>query len=860
MLDGAILVPLLQTVYSFLYEMAAIGWGFQRALLLTGYVVMAITEWLRSAFMPLLGALGAQTGVLLGPIFTIAMLILAGTYLMGVFLRIRVVEFRSAIVWLLLALLLFQGGPQLYQGTEEMRRGIASAFYQEGLTILSRGGGALAALNTIGSGAEAAIPAPSNQFAPFLSSDRYVDGLDVAMSYLGADGYDVVAPADAPHPIDRLPWSWLSAGGYFDPATGAAAFPDLSREQRETSIGRAVQASARLIMGCLISIFGVLEQIIHLALALAMGLAFASSFIAILFAFFKHTEVLVWSVLNLMIELFVQSVLMSLFLSLIISFVLVGAVTGNAVVTLGTVLIGLILVVILLAAALRAIWNGINRLFGAMGQVTGGTITPPGPVALGAASLAGGSALGLVGGGLALTSGNSLMQAAGIALGNNTGLTRAAYLTSMLPGLRETAFGQAASEFAEGALARSALGPVVSAAVLPPRRRLGLEDERADIRDYYRQPDSELRQSRLTAAFGSAAHHLAQVLDAHTEDEFLEIADAVHAVRRANPSLPASSPAFQSAVENRLPGDIAGRFNPDELRLAISTLGSLPGEGDRQRLREQHEEERPQRALRDYYAAEDKTAALTGLQNSFSPVATPELAHVLDAHTEEDMTAVASAIQSLRGAHPEAIPTSEAFIQALANRLLGVTSVPLDDTTLRTLTRGLTSDPRQQLIDTPLLASGIATALAGYQQLGAQPHSFQQAAATVAQSIGLPADQPRPFGSHTAAVGHFFMQASALQLSPQQAQQAVIETRQTGHLTPDLRTRLLESDSASGRSADDMNRAVRALEAAARALPHSLITGSVMPAPVAPPVTLQATINPGGVTALEMEAGHDPAI
>src|SRR5690554_2343315 len=128
MLDGAIVVPVMQMLYSVLYELAAVLWGLQRALLLTGYVVMAITDWLVSqAFTPLLSSLGAQTEIFLGPIFTTALLVLAGTYLLGVFLRIRVVEFKSAVVWLLVALLLFQGGPQLYQGVEEARRGIAGA-------------------------------------------------------------------------------------------------------------------------------------------------------------------------------------------------------------------------------------------------------------------------------------------------------------------------------------------------------------------------------------------------------------------------------------------------------------------------------------------------------------------------------------------------------------------------------------------------------------------------------------------------------------------------------------------------------------------------------------------------------------
>lgn len=862
MLDGAIVVPVMQMLYSFLYEIAAVLWGLQRAVLLTGYVVMAITDWLiNQAFTPLLSSLGAQTEVFLGPVFTIALLVLAGTYLMGVFLRIRVVEFKSAVVWLLVALLLFQGGPQLYQGVEEMRRGIAGAFYEEGLNLLSEGGGALAALDQVGSGAEADIPAPTNQFGAFLPSDQYVDGLDVAMSYLGADAYDVIAPPNPPHPIERLPWSYLAPDGYFDFATSGALFGDLSREAREASLARAIQGIARLFMGGFISIFGVLEQIIHLALAIAMGLAFASAFIAILFAFFKHTEVLVWSVLNLVIELFVQSVLMSLFLSLIISFVLVGAVTGNAVVTLGTVLVGLVLVFILLLAAFKAIWNGINRLFGAMGQVTGGTMMSPGGVAAGAAGMATGAALGAAGGAMALATGSSITQAAGIALGNNPTLSRAAYMTSMLPGLRETRIGQFAGEFTEGAIARSALGPIVGGVVVPPRRadaqRAAASDPAEAVSEYYHPRSEKAREVRMERAFGAAAPQMAHVMDAHSEDELLEIVSAVKAVRAANPALPASSPAFQSAVAQRLPDETTRAFSTEDLRLVITASGALPAE--RERLGRDNASEPPaaERAVRDYYAAPDRAAAYAGLQNAIGSTAAPEVARVLDAHTEDDMAEVAAAIRTVQTTQTNLNPNSDEFLRALKTQVVGATSAPLSTETLRTLTRGLTSDLGQQVIDLPSLAQAIGAAVGGYRQTnGAAPLSFEQAASTVAQSAGLPPNQAHPFGSHTAAVGHFVSQAVALNLTPQQAAQVVVDVRQGGQLPDGLWESLRSNPANRGSSPDELNGALRALEAAARALPRGVVTGGVQPAsvPAVQPTAIRPEIQAGAVmTALEME-------
>lgn len=865
MLDGAIVVPVLQMIYSLLVEIGAIVWGLQRALLLTGYVVMTLTDWLvTQAFTPLLSSLGAQTEIFLGPVFTIALLILAGTYLMAVFLRIRVVEFKSAVVWFLMALLMFQGGAQLYQGVEEMRRSISGAFYQEGLNLLGEGGGALAALQEIGSGAEADIPNPTNQFGQFLPGDQYIDGLDVAMSYLGADGYDVIAPINPPHPVDRLPWSFYEEGGYFDIATSANYFPDMTREEREAAIGRAVQGISRLFMGGFITLFGVLEQIIHLALALAMGLAFASAFVAILFAFFKHTEVLVWSVLNLVIELFIQSVLMSLFLSLIISFVLVGAVTGNAVVTLGASLVGLVLVFILLLAAFKAIWNGLNRLFGAMNQVTGGTMAAPGTVTMGAAGMVTGAALGAAGGATALATGSTLSQAAGIALGNNATLSRAAYMTSMLPGLRDTRIGQVASEFTEGAIARTALGPIIGGAVIPPRRTQSRYEAAPDpaelITDYYRSPDSERRTARMENGFGSFAPQMARVMDAHTEDEMLEIVGAVQAVRRANPTLPASSPTFQSAVMGRIPEEVAQNFTPQDLKMVIAASGATTTERERAAARD---ETPPQeRAMKDYYQAPDQAAGYAVLQNTFGPNAAPDIARVLDSHTEDDMTEVAAAIRTLQTTQPGLDPNSDDFMRALKVQLAGVTSVPISADTLRTLSAGFTSPPyvtsSQQVLQLPALAQAIGAAVGGYQQLGhAQPISFEQASAAVARSAGLPISEGvRPFGSHTAAIGHFINQAVALQATPQQAVQVISEARQSGGLSDSLRDALRINADQGTRSPDDINKSIRTLEAAARSLPRALATGDVtpIPQPQIQPVTIRPQVNPAAVTlSLDME-------
>jgi len=482
---------------------------------------------------------------------------------------------------------------------------------------------------------------------------------------------------------------------------------------------------------------------------------------------------------------------------------------------------------------------------------------------VGAAGMATGAALGAAGAGLALSTGNSLTQAAGVALGGNPTLMRAAYMTSLMPGLRETRFGQMASEFAEGAVARTALGPVAAGLLVPPRPDETVNETRREaVQAYYRQPEPALRQEQLAQTFGSTtAPRLAHVFDAHSEDELLEIVDAVSAVRRANPTLPASSSGFQETVAQRLPADLVGRFQPEDLRLAVTALGATPGERDREGRREQAEQARPVQAVRNYYAAPDRASAQADLQAAFGPTAAPDMARVLDAHTEDDMTEVATAIRDLQTTQPNLNPTSDDFLRALKTQLAGATSVPLSSDTLRTLTRGLTGDSRQVVLDTPGLAQAIGAAVAGYGALRRDgtapvPMSFQQAASAVAQSAGLPAaGDARPFGSHTAAVGHYVGQAVALNATPQQAAQAVVEVRQQGGFSYGLREALMNQASAGGRSPDEVNKAVRSLEAAARALPRSLVTGNV--APAAPTVVRPLPIRPDLTT---RAAGADVAM
>ena len=117
---------------------------------------------------------------------------------------------------------------------------------------------------------------------------------------------------------------------------------------------------------------GVVEQLIFLLLTIAQGLTFVSFSVAILFAFFKKTEVIARSILDMWIELIIQTIVIALMQSLIVSFLLGAAATQNALVVLGVSLLCTVFILVLLWSGIKAVWNSFNRLFGAIGQATGG--------------------------------------------------------------------------------------------------------------------------------------------------------------------------------------------------------------------------------------------------------------------------------------------------------------------------------------------------------------------------------------------------------------------------------------------------------------------------------------------------------
>jgi hypothetical protein len=492
--------------YDVLRLLAVAGWALQKGLFLMGHAIQLLNLWLvNNAFAPLIAQTNSQMRVTASLSFVIALLALGVTYLLAAFVRLDVVRPRSAIAWYLAGAVFFQLGPSLYQGMNTFRQDLSTGFYGVALDSMQSAGSPFSSLAAVSSDDLPPLQA-CDALGPYLPNaagfSHDIDGLDIALAYLRADGQDVMGyPAPVltsciqPHPPGQatdLPSDWIFRDtGYFYSLYSSQFFGDpLGEAERKESLDRAGQAQFRIFSAWPLIIFGVAEQFIYLLLTIAQGLTFVSFSVAILFAFFRKTEVIARSILDMWIELIIQTIAIALIQSLIISFLLGAAATQNALVVLGVSLIGAIFIMVLLWSGVKAVWNSFNRLFGAIGQATGGVMVAPGMVGLGlagagvaagagAAALAANVGSSALAGVSALQQGATASQTAGVMLGGSRRLQSAARTLAYLPGTRQTPLGHMADEFTEGSVLRQVgqslplvgglAGPVLGAQLLSDR-------------------------------------------------------------------------------------------------------------------------------------------------------------------------------------------------------------------------------------------------------------------------------------------------------------------------------------------------------------------------------------------------------
>jgi hypothetical protein len=188
--------------YNIILSLAEVHWSLLRGLILMGHTIETINRWLiEDAFAPLIAQTNASLSVAVSFAFLIALIILGLTYMLAALVRLDVVNFRSAITWYIAGALFFALGPSLYQGMNDFRTNIAQGFYLSTLQGLQNNVGAtFSSLDQVQSTDLALGPLCDylGVYLPGATSAGAIDGLDVALAYLRADGPDVMG---FPYPL-----------------------------------------------------------------------------------------------------------------------------------------------------------------------------------------------------------------------------------------------------------------------------------------------------------------------------------------------------------------------------------------------------------------------------------------------------------------------------------------------------------------------------------------------------------------------------------------------------------------------------------------------------------------------------------
>jgi hypothetical protein len=311
-----------------------------------------------------------------------------------------------------------------------------------------------------------------------------------------------------------VPMDWNMENGYFDHTLAPVMWDSFSDAERDRAVSLAGSSQQRALTAWALLLFALIEQIVQLLITIAMGVTFISFGIAVLFAFFKRTESIALNVLNQWIELIIQTLIIALIQALVMGFFLAGAATGSAIALVGIGIICLVFIFITMWSGVKAVWNSFNRLFNAMGQVTGQVFVSPTAVAGAGLSATAGLAMGSVSattsmsasalaGMTALNRGASIAQTAGLMLGGSSVLTSAARTLAYLPGVRNTSLGDVAEQFTEGSMTRQVAGnlPIIGNIAAPLLGTMFLTD-RDPARATYDPQGRILARPMLVPAVG----------------------------------------------------------------------------------------------------------------------------------------------------------------------------------------------------------------------------------------------------------------------------------------------------------------------------------------------------------------------
>lgn len=307
--------------YSIIVLIAGIHWSLHEALLMAGFTIKLMNQWLiENAFMPIIAQTNNSLSLAVSYVFIVALLVLGITYLLASIVRMEVVRPRSALLWYLAGALFFSLGPGLYQGMNDFRLNIGQVMYLSVLDGLSANAGDFSSLAQVNSH-DLGLGELCDQFDVYLpgaTDAGPIDGLDIAVAYLRGHAQDVMG---YPQPVyspgcgiyfqnpnpstwattggtSVVPMEWNMAGSYFDHSVSPVTWDLADEATRAAAVAVAGSSQGRALTAWPLLLFAVIEQAVHLLITVAMGISFVSFGVAILFAFFKRTEAIAGTIVN----------------------------------------------------------------------------------------------------------------------------------------------------------------------------------------------------------------------------------------------------------------------------------------------------------------------------------------------------------------------------------------------------------------------------------------------------------------------------------------------------------------------------------------------------------------------------------
>ncbi len=87
-------------IYSLIVMLAGVHWSLQKAVIMAGYTIKLINQWLiENAFAPIIAQTNDSLRVAVSYVFIIALLALGLTYMLAALVRLDVVSPRSALAY-----------------------------------------------------------------------------------------------------------------------------------------------------------------------------------------------------------------------------------------------------------------------------------------------------------------------------------------------------------------------------------------------------------------------------------------------------------------------------------------------------------------------------------------------------------------------------------------------------------------------------------------------------------------------------------------------------------------------------------------------------------------------------------------